>query len=335
MTLSPGTRPAGAPEAGPRGDRQADARVLYIGGSGRSGSTLLERLIGHVRGFCPVGELVHLWRRGVSRNELCGCGAAFADCGFWQEVGTRAFGGWDAVDPREILALEAAVNRHRFIPLMMTPREWFSYHRKLASYRDVLRRLYQGIHHAGGGGVIIDSSKSAPYAFVLAGTTGVDLRMLHLVRDSRGVSHSWTRRVLRPEVVGTKSYMPRYHPGRAAIEWTIDNLLVHLLASRGTPYHFVRYETMAQRPRQSLREILAFAGPWLEGGQDLSFLGPSHAVLGTTHSVAGNPIRFQQGRVPLRTDERWKERMPVSDRILVSLLTRPLLRRYGYDGSLR
>ena len=330
MILSAGIRPGGAPHVA-REQKPIAARVLYVGGSGRSGSTLLDRLIGHAQGFCSVGEVVHLWRRGVVGNELCGCGAAFSECAFWQEVGARAFGGWDAVDASEVLNLDAAVNRHRFIPLMKTRRVRLSYHRKLEAYRDILGRLYRGIHHAGNGAVIVDSSKSLPYAFVLAATPGLDVRLIHLVRDSRGVSHSWTRRVLRPEVLGARSYMPRYRPARAALEWTIDNLLMHVLASRGTPYHFVRYETFAANPRWSLREILAFGRREPVEDPDLAFVGPDHAVLGTTHSVAGNPIRFQRGTIHVHADERWRERMPVPDRLVVSLLTLPLLRRYGYS----
>ncbi|HEY2794503.1 MAG TPA: sulfotransferase, partial [Micromonosporaceae bacterium] len=37
------------------------ARVVFLGGLGRSGTTLLERILGEVPGVCALGELVHLW----------------------------------------------------------------------------------------------------------------------------------------------------------------------------------------------------------------------------------------------------------------------------------
>ena len=46
-------------------------RVLYLGGLGRSGSTVIERLTGQLPGVCAVGELVHLWDRGVTDGERC------------------------------------------------------------------------------------------------------------------------------------------------------------------------------------------------------------------------------------------------------------------------
>ena len=43
-------------------------RVLFIAGTGRSGSTLLERLLGQIPEVAPLGEVVHLWERGVIDN---------------------------------------------------------------------------------------------------------------------------------------------------------------------------------------------------------------------------------------------------------------------------
>lgn len=314
--------------------REPRIEVLYIGGSGRSGSTLLDRLIGQVDGFCAVGELVHLWERGVVRNELCGCGSVFAECGFWQRIGSLAFGGWDALDPREVLSLERAVNRHRFIPLMLAGAATGSYGRKLTAYRQILGRLYSAIQRTTATQVIVDSSKSAPYAFILAKTPDVDLRLVHLVRDSRGVAHSWTKRVVRPEITQTKTYMPRYHPARAAVEWTVDNVLFDRLGARGIPYYFVRYERLVRQPREIVRGILEFADARVPSA-DLDFIGADHALLGATHSVAGNPMRFRSGPVPLRADEQWRERMRPSDRIVVSALTWPFLSRFGYKRSWR
>ena len=47
---------------------EARATVLYIGGMGRSGSTLVDRVLGQAPGVCSVGELVFLWERGVLAN---------------------------------------------------------------------------------------------------------------------------------------------------------------------------------------------------------------------------------------------------------------------------
>ena len=53
-------------------------------------------LLGGLPGCTAVGELRHIWERGVLGNRLCGCGEPFHECPFWSAVGREAFGGWDA-----------------------------------------------------------------------------------------------------------------------------------------------------------------------------------------------------------------------------------------------
>jgi len=83
---------------------ELDQKVLYIGGFGRSGSTLVERILGQLPGFCSAGEIVFLWQRGLIDGQLCGCGVPVPECEFWSRVGKTAFGGWDQIDAHEMLA---------------------------------------------------------------------------------------------------------------------------------------------------------------------------------------------------------------------------------------
>ena len=43
-------------------------RLIYLGGLGRSGSTLVERLLAGLPGVCSVGEVVHMWQRGLVQD---------------------------------------------------------------------------------------------------------------------------------------------------------------------------------------------------------------------------------------------------------------------------
>ena len=75
-------------------------KVLYIAGVGRSGSTLLERMLGAVPGAVNTGELNAIFSRVSQQDQRCGCGEPFSECPFWREVGAEAFGGWEAVTHR-------------------------------------------------------------------------------------------------------------------------------------------------------------------------------------------------------------------------------------------
>lgn len=302
--------------------------VLYIGGSGRSGSTLLERLLGQVPGVVTIGELVHLAERSLIGDERCGCGEPFSACPFWTEVGEKAFGSWDAVDGADWAHRQRQVDRNRYLPQLAWPRSP-EFRRRLDEHTERLARVYEAVAVVSGATVLVDSSKHASTAFVLRHVPGIDLRVVHLVRDSRAVSHSWTRQVVRPEVHDRPALMPQFRPTKAATLWTTLNLGFHALARLGTPTTFLQYESLLRDPRGHLGRVLEAAGHPVGPG-DLDFLGDGWADLAPLHSVSGNPMRFDVGRVTLRLDDEWPERLAPRDRRAVTALTAPLLARYGY-----
>jgi len=307
--------------------------VLYIGGLGRSGSTLLDLMLGEIPGLFPVGELRFVWARGVIANELCGCGAQFRECPFWTAVGIDAFGGWDAIDPNELVDLERTVDRHRFLPYILFPFVSSTFERRLHRYTSILARLYGAIGKVSGAGVVVDSTKDPPYAFLLRKVPGLDVRVVHLVRDSRGVAYSWTKRIKKPEA-RVEAYMHTYRPPHIAARWLLYNLLFHLLGRLGVPRLAVRYEDVVREPRKQLAGILAHVGA--DAHEDaFSFLAGDQVDLDVHHTVAGNPLRFRRGELVLRVDDEWRTRLGRTDKWAVSLATWPLLVLYGYVGRPR
>lgn len=309
-----------------------DFRVIYLGGMGRSGSTLAERLIGELPGVCVAGEVVHLWQRGVTDNEQCGCGTEFRRCEFWSAVADAAFGGWSKVDVRRIADLRASVDRTRFIPRLARRSISGKLRRDLAEYTDYYARLYQAVAAVSGCRTVVDSSKHASLAFCLSRRGDIDLRVVHVVRDSRAVAYSWTTLVPRPEA-GGRGFMTRYSPARAAREWNTQNTSLQLLAHGQTPVLRVRYEDLVGGVKPTMRLISAFAGLPVDE-QVLAFVGGAGreqwAELGRAHTAAGNPMRFTTGKITIRPDDRWQTAMPGSQRRTVTALTLPLLSRYGY-----
>jgi hypothetical protein len=308
--------------------------VLFIGGFGRSGSTLLDRMLGQLPGFVSLGEVKYLWERGLVEDQLCGCGAPFRACPFWTDVGRRGFGGWDRIDPHDVIGLLRSIDRHRYVPGLLAPSlAGSSLRRRLARVGGVLGRLYAAIRDVSGARVLVDSSVDPSTALMLKGVPGIDLRVIHLVRDSRGVAASWAKRVVRPEVVETTTYMASYRPSSTAARWAIDNALFEAIHWTGVPTTRARYEGSVADPRSTLIRLAGAAGALLRD-DDLAFVGGSSVELAQDHTVAGNPMRFRIGTVGLRVDEEWRRTMPARSRFAVTALTWPLLRRYGYgrDG---
>ena len=298
--------------------------VLYLAGIGRSGTTLLERTLAETPGVTALGEVMHLWDRGLVRHELCGCGRPFLECEFWTAVGERAFGGWQHVDTARMAHLKARVDRASRVPAVATglPR---SVRAEVDEYVDHYVRLYRAAH-AMVGGVLIDSSKQVSLAWCLQQSEAIDLRVVHCVRDSRGVANSWAREMTRPEAVSDEhQMMPTYSPVTIAALWNLHNVEIEALGRR-VPVLRLRYEDFVQDARAATREVLDLAGVRAT---------PEHitavsVVLRSGHSCAGNPMRFTSGEIALVSDERWRRELSPARRRVVSVLTGPLLRRYGY-----
>jgi len=304
-------------------------RVVFLGGLGRSGSTLIERILGQLPGVCTVGEVVHLWQRGLVRDERCGCGQPFSACPFWRQVGEAAFGGWQQVDPGVVHDLGVRVDRTRYIPGLAAPRIARTVAGRAGQYADYYAAVYAAVAAVSGADTVVDSSKNASLAYVLRRQPDLDLRVLHVVRDSRGVAYSWTKHVPRPEAGDAQPEMHRYRPWRAALLWDMQNVSLTVLGRLGTPTERVQYEHLLADPPGTMRRVCAFLD--LPAGEELgSFLGPDSVRLAPAHTVSGNPMRFQTGTVPLRRDDSWRSQMRPADRRLVSALTLPLLLRYSY-----
>jgi hypothetical protein len=307
------------------GNETAWPRVVYIGGTGRSGSTLLARLLSGVPGVVAVGELRYVLERGMTQDHLCGCGRPFRACPFWAEVFARALPDAADVDAAvaALIALSRGVDRNRYIPAHVWPRvRTRAFARRLDAYAAFLTRLYRAIAEVSGAAVIVDSSKDPSYAFVLHSTRTLDLGILHLLRDSRAVAFSWTRRKERPEVHSHVAHMATRTPTRSGVLWTAYHLLFEWLERHATRYRRVRYEDFVADPGPGLADIAA----WLQTGAAVDSLRNAEVV----HDISGNPLRFSPEPLRVSEDDEWRSRLPARDRRIVNALTGPLLRRYGY-----
>jgi hypothetical protein len=302
-----------------------NVRVGYIGGLGRSGSTVLELCIGSLPGTCSLGEVVHLWERGLRDNQRCGCGQTFHDCSFWRDVGDAAFGGWDRVNAEDAIRLKAAVDRNRFVPRLLAPRMSAAHRSELLEYTGLYASVYRAALQVTGAEVVLDSSKHVSLASCLRHDPGLDLRLVHAVRDSRGTTYSWSKQVARPEITDRVEYMPRYPARTAASLWLAHNAMFEALAATGVPRLLVRYEDFMTDPAGTLRQVAGHLGV-----VDSPVVVEDTVVLQPQHTVAGNPMRFQTGPVRLRLDEVWREQLAPRDQLLASAVTAPLMLRYGY-----
>lgn len=294
--------------------------LVYITGAGRSGGTLLGRLLDQVTGVFYMGELRQLWRPGFERR-LCACGAAIGSCDFWQAVFRRAWGGLEALDVAWMDAMRLHYSRTRHALRRLPPP---GHDPELDRFVSELGRLHHAIAEVSSCAVLVDSSRTTAYAALLARIPDVRLRPLHLVRDPRAVVYSWQRQT-SGALAPVAARLQRKHALLSALEWTVQNALAEQWCSRAGGLR-LRYEDLVTHPTLALHSILR----WIEQEVELSFIHGDAVHLKPGHSVEGNVYRLSSGTVPLRLDSAWQSALSPALRWAVTLLCLPGIVRYAY-----
>jgi hypothetical protein len=319
---------AGRAERAARGPEPERIGVVFIAATWRSGSTLLDLMIGQLPGFVSVGELRQLWRKGILDDRPCGCGQPFSRCAFWTAVGQHAFGGWDRVDAERLARLRGSLDDARAVPRLLArraPRPGSDQ----ALYVAALRKVFEGIQRVSGASHVVDSSKSPGHALLLRRTPGLDLRLLRLVRDPRAVTFSRLRGMSNRAEAGQLDEPRPVNVTNWSLRWLSYNTFVPRFFPRDRRGALVRYEDLAVAPSERLEQLLAAAGLTVPPDA-FGFISGDRVALGPNHMVYGNRMRFTDGELVVRLDEEWKRRIRGRDRRLITALTWPMLRRYGY-----
>lgn len=306
----------------------APLKILYVGGYSRSGSTLLGRVLGEPQGSVCVGETRFLWSRGLVDNVKCGCGEPFRSCSFWSAVGQDAFGGWDQVDVQRFIEIDRITNLIAALPFYWAPSLRPGLRDAIAEYTSNLAALYSAISRVSGAKTIVEISKDPTFACLLMRMSEADVRIIHLVRDSRAVAYSWTRKRREPSPIGGQQFMDQFKPARTARSWLTWNTAFHALSMTRSPYRKLTYESFIANPRGVLNELSAFADePLVLSDAQLT---DSEVKLGEHHIFSGNPMRTATGWLPLRLDSEWQTQLSAADFAKVTAITWPLLRLYNY-----
>ena len=303
-------------------------KILYLMGAGHVGSTVIDVVIGAHPRIESLGEAWKLplaWADPGSER-ICACGAPIPACAFWREarkVWAELVGDDDVARyVRGMQRFDGSGNAAAW-PRLLRLR-----HGPGAEARDYLRRnlaLYEAVARVGGKPTIVESSLSPRRAFVLASTPGIDLRLVHVVRDGRGVI--WSHQNPAKAAV-RKSFEPRTtrHVTRY---WLTANLQSAFVYAHVPPERRMRlrYEDFVIDPEAALARVGAFVGEDLTG-----LLTPALSLrqpVPERHTPGGNRVRLLR-EVQVRKDFGWMEQLPAADRAFFWRWAGWLARRYGY-----
>jgi hypothetical protein len=299
---------------------KSKARVIYIMGVEHNGSTFLGVTLGNHPNIEFAGELSLLPREGWLSDYACACGDPITGCRYWNEIREV----WESlVNDRvdSLVKLEQQFDRNRRLPNVFF-QKYLSSH-DFYVYGQYTKALFTAVSQVSGRDIVVDSSKRFSRALALSLVDGIDLHLLHLLRDARGVAYSWSK----PTRPRQRSWW------NASIRWNIMNAASGFV-SRNVKKDKVmrlRYEDFISDPVHVLREIGHFVDVSMDQVTELLV---NNAGLTVGHVGVGNGFLQRNKKVYLRSNIEWLEKMPQSDQQNVWRITKYGMHRYGYEKQI-
>lgn len=320
--------------------------LVYIAGSGHSGSTLLDLILGGHDRIAALGEIHRLY---VSANKdtpahRCVCGEPVRGCSFWSRV-DEEIRQMLGVEQPEILSTLVTTDP-AYLQSKRETEIWPYEFRHSSAFNLNLNRLamvagsrtlwrllaaassnvrlhrtailnslliFEAVRRAWDKPIIVDSTKNPARQKGLFLEARERFVVLRVIRDGRAVCYSRMRRENLPMEKCARIWKAENTKQKVA-QLTMPKRLIFS----------VRYEELCRNPEAEVARILAILGlpndPYL-----LDFRA------GGRHSVGGNPMRFRNSEREIRLDEKWKTGLSREDLQEFEAIAGRLNRRLGYE----
>lgn len=199
---------------------------------------------------------------------------------------------------------------------------------KFKSFSNVVTGLYRAIQAMTGKPIVLDSSKNPVRAIALTYMDQIDLKVIHLVRDGRGVAWSLKKSYKKDITHGIQHDLPARPVYRTALFWRLTNVCSELaMKNAGEAACLrIRYEDLISDPVNTLESLgnlcdLDFS--------DLALRLERGDAFDVGHTVAGSRIRME-GRIRMLPDLEWEENLTAVDKMIFWVLAGRMAKRYGY-----
>lgn len=320
--------------------------TVFLCGSGHSGSTLLDMLLGGHTQVSSLGEAIflHFNVRNRTPADLCTCGRHVTDCPFWHAVevasaallavhdGLPVLPRLPVADPRmadlrdqrgdfvkrkaderyqfrsRMHEASMLVGSRRLRRVLASASSEVELHRAVAMN---LNFLYDAVRKGNGTPVVVDSTKNPGYAKGVYLEQTAPMRFVLVLRDGRAVSYSRMRREGVSMRVAAKLWR-REHLKRIAAHATVPSqqrLTVH-------------YEALCRDSETELTRLTTWLGLEYEPSM-LNFREDRH-------NLGGNPMRHRRPEGQIVLEEDWRTELSPTDLADFYAVAGRLNRRLGY-----
>jgi len=319
-------------------------KLVYLAAASHSGSTMTAMLLGAHPELCSVGELKAI-NLGDKNSYLCSCKKLVGECDFWQGVTDKmAKKGHDFCisDAGTDIRTGATPYMLRLLrPLVRKPlMEWVR--DGLLSLSPVWRKQLpllqkrnadyaRSIAEQANVDTVIDSSKIGIRLKYLLKNPELDIKVIWIVRDGRGVSLAYKNPsefadAKNPKLRGGGAGVTQEHNRGVEVganEWVRCNQETEAVLDTMPNENWmqVKYEDICNNTEQTLDTLFEFIG-----------VDPAKKRLDfktVEHHVVGNGMRLDDSEV-IKLDDRWKTQLNDAELAKFYEVASPYHKKMGY-----
>ena len=307
------------------GKREAHmtTNIIYIAGSGRSGSTFLSQLLSQNADCFNVGQIRDL-PSSYAKNLGCSCYKDLMECAFWSPVVSefQALHGADALDKyaQGIIAFRNSSNKLSSWGDAETRDQIAADN---IEFLDLASDLYRITSAQAGGATLVDSSKAPNIALGHILANDISVTVVHLMRDPRAVAASWAKLSNRPNVIRKRCKM-----------WNKRTRQMQRLGNiPGQKIIHIKYEDFASAPKTAIKDIQEMAGveqnaPYFDSDTSATLSWDrTHLFPPANGEVLGGHLE----QIEIRPSETWKSEANKRYSDIAQKINFPLAKKYGYE----
>lgn len=276
--------------------------IIYLMGTGRSGTTALATILNNHEDILTIGEVNQFYKEIESK---------IINSKFWGNVLRCSTIKNDLGKCDELIFSK---ERHSKALLYLLG----IYSQDFDKYEKLQLNLFNAINTNSPDKIYLDSSKYVSRSLLLSRIPQFNIKVINLVRDPRGLVWSFKKKVQTSNSpIKTIAYY-----------WLISliTILAKFKLRKTSPVLTIKYEDIINDTKGTFRKISNHTGLNLN---PLSQLILDETPFMVPDIIGGNRIKSRR-EIIIKEDNAWSKEMPRIQQIIFYLLTLPLNIKYGY-----
>ena len=281
--------------------------IIYIMGGGRSGSTLFSLLLGMHSNIISVGEI-------KSWGKYKGCPRDI-------NIDKRSKKLWEMVKKEYEIQIDEKIAFKKIEKIVQKYESKKEFLRKIFKgkktteydyYMEHLINLYCSIHNATSKKIIVDSSKNLSRALHLLKCNELNVKIIHLIRDPRGVVWSFMKKNVEQKAK---------RPLKAIWDYICINLICYILRLIYKEKIIkIVYEDLVYAQTKTLYKLSKFIKI---NFCELDDIIKKNDDISVKYLIDGNRIRKNR-TIKIKIDDEWKYKLAFKYKKIAALFGKPI-----------